>query len=315
MLTATQNDAILAIGAAFDEPVLKEVARALPDITGKAAAQIVTLTARAGYSPRVWEPILRACAQAGIGVETTAPQRFILIHAAKEFLPKIEALPVCESVKEFIYGEYCFVAKPRRLWQAVLADPKSKTFKSTCRVICCERFPAGQLHWEVSGFPRSWLLKVPPGKIVPMLSFIATRMRGFSPYFEPHMTTRWTVPFVVRQEEEERSYLRAAECMRLQPHIKGILSTSWLNDPHLHRLDDHLSWRLDKLNNGAFLTLLGHASTEAGYTRGSPRREELIRSGAWKPRQAAILWPRKAVLRWSESLREVPFQNAVEVHA
>ena len=218
------------------------------------------------------------------------------VEVARRKLGEVEALPVDSEVRALLYDEFHFTAAPKKRHRNVLR-PGSAAFKSLAQMLLFQRFPAGQLHFHRSGYPRSWLLRTPARDLPGLLRCIG-QMGGFSPVFATHLTTRWTKPFVMLPAEDARACRRIARTMALQPDVKGLMSSSWLNDPALQEIDPHLAWRFDKLRYGACLATAGFAPPNSGASSHNEARAKLIESGAWRPKTGVLIWPRRHFLAW-----------------
>lgn len=226
-------------------------------------------------------------------------ERLCLIRAALASLGQLESLPVDESVKQRILDEFRFFAAPGKK-DLTLFDPDGRAFVSFCRIACFRRFPAGQFHWERSGFPRSWLLKVPPRDLPGLLRYLWMRSKGFAPWVEPHLNARRSSRTFLIERESYRSYHRIARSIERQPEVRGLAAFSWLHSPEIPRVSPHLSW-INRvfLEHGGFVTTVGKAKPEAGFLGGSPERQRLYESGDWKPTIGCALWAREAMIRWA----------------
>jgi len=89
--------------------------------------------------------------------------------------------------------------------------------------------PAGQHDWEVTGLARSWLAKVPLTQLPRLLVDIAYELGGgFAPLGAPSISMPGGPPrCLILKAEAERSYLRIAECLPLQPELRGLMAYSW----------------------------------------------------------------------------------------
>ncbi|MGH9632979.1 MAG: hypothetical protein ACRD7E_32145 [Bryobacteraceae bacterium] len=227
-----------------------------------------------------------------------AAQRLLLLQACMRSLEKLPDARLAPSVKTMMCEEYAFLGKPEKNWLHLL-KPASPTFRAFVGLSLLARFPCGQLDWEVSGIPRSWLLKVPRLDLPKILNQLVLRGSGFSPYFVPHTGVRRR-PFILLEAEEKRAFFRMAQSMELQPEIKGIVRSSWLACGENHRISPHLAW-IPKLivENGGMESNIGASPEDAGFLIGSPVRKKLYESGEWKPKEGLLIWPRDAVLAWA----------------
>ena len=284
---------------ALASPELREIGRRLreagfrrPDIV-KAVFTLV----RDKYSDALWGPLVEPCLRAGMQEDSIDLQRYLLLETLLVHIDRIPDYPVAERVKELLLEEYRFIADPEPRWRKNFR-PASDPFRTLCKMAVLQRFPAGQSDWEVSGLPRSWLLKMPRKDLPAVLKHVLLRMKGFKPYFVTHMSRRW--PPVMLRRESTKSLWLIVESMKLQPRIKGTMSASWLQDPSLGEITPHLRWRLEEaLRYGAINTNIGPAPENSGFLEGSPERRRLYESGAWRPVWGVTLWPREGLMRWA----------------
>ena len=224
--------------------------------------------------------------------------RLAMLAAARAQLPALSAAHLDAEIRGLLADEFLFTATPKKRYHYILTPGKA-AFRSHARLLHLRRLPAGQLHFEVSGFPRRWLLRVPPPDW-PRLTRTLIRMSGFKPVYETHLATRWTVPFVLLPEEDARANLRIAAQMALTRNIRGWMSASWLNDPGLAAVDPSLLWRHDKRDHGAIVVTTGRAEDVEGG-KGSDIRAAALADGRWRPLDAVMLWPRVDMIRWARA--------------
>jgi hypothetical protein len=239
-------------------------------------------------------------------------ERKLLLDQALISLPKIAALPVDETVKQLFCKEFMFMAEP-----SDDALPKFSvdgyTFLAMARLVLLERFPAGHYHWEVSGFPRAWLPKVPLRLLPVTLRFLLLEARGMKPWFVSHMRgTGAGNPFLV-ESEFRKSFFRMALALEKQPHIQAVMAQSWLHSPETHRVSPHLAF-LNRIfvEAGGIVTDLGPAGEEDGFATGNKQRAELYRSGLYKPTVGVAMCSRRQVIAWARKHSKLEGQLAVK---
>ena len=303
MKLRTFEEALAAVEAAIAAHDMQTLAVrfARDDLSRFDFAELVRRSAARTARAEGWVPLRTAAAEAGFAEETRASERYTLLLTVRQTLPAVAGLPVDDDVKALLYDEFVFVSAPQAKYMDVL-NPAKAAFSALCRMILLKRFPAGQLHWEASGFPRSWLLRVPPGDLPRLLWFLAHRTRGFSPFFGTHLATRWTKPFVMLEAEDVKSCRRIARSMAMQPGVRGMISSSWLNDPALATLAPHLAWRFDRLRHGAILTTAGPAPADSGAARLAVTPERAEAFASWQPAMGVMLWPRDDLLAWANTV-------------
>jgi len=222
-----------------------------------------------------------------------------LLAAAVSSLDRLGALPVSLPVKTRlcrIFRSFCDppIDRDRRFRPDLHEHSRAL---AACALL--HRFPAGQLDWEVSGLPRSYLWKMRFADLPRVLRTVATDLQGVRPCFTAHMgVLRYALLFV--EIESHRSYYRMAEAMAQQPDIKGLLMASWYHSSETIRVSPHLAWtNRTPLDHGAVLTDIGQASPEDGFLVGNEERRRLFESGRYRPTTGLVIWPRRNLLAWA----------------
>jgi len=232
---------------------------------------------------------------------TYAAYRFLLINNSLRSLDELAQLPVDNSVKILMCKEYQFFTSADPDWLH-LFKPTEYSYRAFTGISLSERFHAGLLDWEETGFPRSWFTKVPRKDLLVVFHYLLFRMGGLRPFWFPHNAFLRGKIQMMREREWEASLLLMAKSMKLQPQIKGILTGSWFYCPNTHRITPHLAWTTRIfLENGALMTNIGPADPKAGFLEGARGRQELYESGQYRPTETILLWPRENILHWLES--------------
>jgi hypothetical protein len=280
-----------------------------------AVAEMVKNTAHFGWKAETWEPLQRECEKRGIGVDSCALQRYVLLQTGVRYLDSVARLPVVNSVKQLIYDEFQFVAQPQPELLPLFA-PMGRTFRVMCKILLLERFPAGQQHIEVSGVPRSWLFQVPKRDLPATLRYILFELKGFKPLFTSHTAVRRDLAGALLESEARQSQYRVARTLELQPQIGGYFGGSWFEDPDLPRFSPHLKWLLEfayeAQRYGAFLTYRGYAPEDAGFLIGDARRRRAYQEGKWRPKISLLLWSRESLIRWAADNRDLEKNENLE---
>lgn len=293
-------------GRAMASPDLSSTRDALASL-GVGEHECFTLLHRVSESPSSAQGIqdLRARLAAVHGVPPSgALERVLLLGAMMKSLPALAAAPVAESVKRLFVDEVRLVAAPPA-GAIHRFDATRNVFVAFCKVATLRRYPAGQLHWEMSGFPRSWLLKVKP-RDLPRLAGCLARMGGRAPLFQIHLNANRKDRAALLERESNRSYYRMARSMALQPRVKGLVTASWLHSPDTLAVSPHLI-ALNRvfLEHGALVTTLGPADLDCGVFTRSPERRRLYEQGLFAPTIGLVLWPRRDMLDWAAAHPEL----------
>jgi hypothetical protein len=281
---------------ALRSPELTRFAAALAARGGTQAAW--TATAAVSESPKSQEPV-RELIAAIAGTETAGPgviEQLVLTSSALVALEALPSLPVGDRVKALICDEFRSLACRALRERDLLAGPR---FASLCRLATLRRFPAGQFHWEVSGIPRRYLLRVAPRSLPQTLTFVAARMRGLAPVFYSHLNPG-RPDRSLSERESNRSYFQMAKALELQPAVKGFAACAWFRSPDTAAVSPHLAWvNRVFLENGGFVVRAGRADTEGGVFHRSVARRRLYEMGAFTPTNGLALWPRRAMIAWA----------------
>jgi hypothetical protein len=284
------------------------VGRACRSTSSAASAELVAAFASGPQSST------RAFARAGATTDEARARlaQTALLDTALRSLDRLPTAPLSMAVKTRLCALFRrFCDPPRaadRRFRPDLYD-ESRSLAACARLT---RFPAGQLDWDVSGLPRSYLWKVPARDLPRVLRTVALKLRGFRPCFTPHMGVgRYPLLFV--EAESNRSYFRMAESMALQPRIKGLVMAAWYHSRETIRVSPHLEWtNATPVQHGAVLTDIGPASTESGFLEGSDERRRLYECGAYRPTLGLVIWPRRDLLAWAEAHPELGVESETD---
>jgi hypothetical protein len=211
-------------------------------------------------------------------------ERCLLLDAAAHACSLLPTLPVTARVKE------CFCAE---------LPVGSARFTGLAKTVTLRRFPAGQFDWEVSGIPRSALLRVNPARLPGIAAFVVWRMRGLGPVFFSHLNPR-RPSRSLSEMEANRSYYQMARTMEMQPQVRGFAAWSWFRSPATHAVSPHLAWLSQVfLENGGRVVEAGPEPPDGGVLYRSETRRRLYDSGQFRPTKGLVLWPRRAMLDWA----------------
>lgn len=228
--------------------------------SGLSTEEAVALVERVTEVPDTWQPLQ---ARLPFGQEDQALERVLLLLAAEVHARGIEQCPVPGSVKQRLRQEMQQFAKARKQQPLLIGTP---AFVSGCKFATLRRFPAGPLDFEVSGLPRSWMLRV--GWEAPKLvAYMTNHVGGLAPLFFTHVARPPYSRSLVLEREVMRTYYRIAQAMREQPQIKGLMTASWFHDPAMERERPHLEPlnRLYRDAGGVIVTMPAGEQTEADH--------------------------------------------------
>lgn len=292
----------------MEKPPLRDTARLFDD-AGLARENSIPLLRSVVSAPDRKSQLLSIVERIGAFPEllldrAAVIQRVLLLRASLLSLERLDVLPVDASVRSMICDEFQFFARPSPR-DLNLFQPENYSLLAFVKTALLERFPCGQFHFEVSGFPRSWLFKVPRRELPRISYFLAAKVKGFEPLFFPHLATR-PHPTILLEKVCDKSWYRIARTVELQPAIKGLVASSWLYSPDTFKVSPHLSF-INKpfIESGALVTTMGKASERDGFLTGGSIRRKLYESGEFKPTVGLVLWSREQMIRWANSHPEL----------
>ena len=243
--------------------------------------------------------------EGGFAKAGDAFERAFLACAAQVTAPRIETLPVYAPVTSLMRAEFQYYTSPPKPGSDSLGIGTT-AFVVACKTIALSRFPTGPLDWEISGFPRSWLLKVRPSHLPRVLAFLLFRIHGFAPLFFIHVARKPKSRSLVIEKEVLRSYYRIARSIELQPGLKGILASAWFHDPTVVERYPHLQWlNRPYLEANGLIVIGGLAPADSGFMERNEERKEQYIKGEIGFRMGIALWPRAAAIRWANDHPEL----------
>jgi hypothetical protein len=265
----------------------------------KSPEEAAELLAAVTEQPETHEPI-RALKTAA-GIEDDSVERVLLWYAAQRRLPEVDALPVTAGVKSLLGKE--LRALPM---QNLMYEVGSYMFTRAARVTTFRRFPAGVMEWDISGIPKSWLLKAPLRDTPKLLSVIALQLRGVQPCFFMHVAPKPRSRALVIEKEVMSAYYRMTRSLELQPEMKAIIAAAWFYDPAALTDNAHLQYLHKPFrDHGGFLTTIGPAQADAGFLEGNAKRRQQYEAGELQYRIGLAIWPRRAALKWAATHPEL----------
>lgn len=286
-----------ACQAALNAPEICAVTDALAGrVQPRAELEKVTV------EPRSTEDLTALAAK--YAVDSTSLTRWLLLNTVLETIAQIPPWPVAESVKRLWAEDAIFYAKPTG--NLSVFSPQNVRFREMARIATLRRYPAGQFHWEIAGFPRSLAFRTPIVLWPKLFWTIGAKMGGFAPVAETHLNDRRNNRLTLTESEGVLSYYRLARSMELQPEIKGLFTCSWLYCPTTANVSPRLAWMREFFAElGAFIGSVGPAPSDSGFLVGSEVRRKLFEKGDYRPQMTYILWPRGDMLEWARRHQEL----------
>lgn len=134
-------------------------------------------------------------------------------------------------------------------------------------------------------------------------AFFLGRMGGFWPMYELHFDRRLIGEF--NEAGYTALYLRLADLLAINPHVRGVVSNSWWHDPRLAEISPELAFIGHHPESAGARIFRGSETpaATADATRFAPRRTALYKAGEYCPRVHLLAWARRDVLAWAERYR------------
>jgi hypothetical protein len=217
--------------------------------------------------------------------------------------PRIPALRLPVTVKTLLEHEYRRIETDLTTQGDEHYDLANHSMRCDFRIVGFNRIPVGVHHVEMGGVPRRLLWS---GGVTQAFraAAVLTRAGGWAPFYVSHFAhgiERRAFRITYTREAQAVWHRNVAECLRLNPHVRGLLATSWWYDPQLADVAPHLAFLRDgSLAHGAIQLRAGHTE---GATRmalaNSPMRQQLHAAGKYTPTSYALIWTRQALLAWA----------------
>ncbi len=245
----------------------------------------------------------RAVRRLQVSVSETAVERVLLLRCGQHSLPHLYEMRLGAAIKEQICREFEFFAKPSDRWRTHFRAGDVR-YKEMAKIATFRRFPAGQMHWEITGLERSLPFRL-PFRSIPTYFRAVAKMGGFSPVWEMHVNDRRKNPLVLLESESHRTYCRTAQSLELQPEIRGVVTGGWFYDPAIAVVTPHLAWMAGNLAaGGATMIDLGELRDAQPAVTRSQHRKELYDHGKYRPRRFLAVWARKDLIVWAHNRPE-----------
>ena len=227
-------------------------------------------------------------------------ERQMLLRAMRVSASQMASYPVADSVKRLFADEVRGVESPSPAARNRF-DLTKNVFVGLAKIATLRRFPAGQMTWEISGIPRSWLPKVPLLNLPRVLKYLV-ELGGLSPAFVPHLNATRKDRAALLERETNRAWYRMAQSLKLQPEVRGLVASSWLHSPDTMRASPHMiGFSRTLLNNGALVIRHHRVDPDCGVFYRSPERKKLYDEGLFVPTHGLVIWPRRKMLAWAEA--------------
>jgi hypothetical protein len=222
-----------------------------------------------------------------------------------ESRPQIASLPVPDEVKANFRTEFERIEKETSTATDEHYDLERHGMRCDFRIAGFGRIPMRFGHIEVGGVPRRHLIRGGVAQALSLGSLLAS-VGGHAPFYVSHFThTISPLAFLLLASPERvvEGLRTVGECLKLNPHIRGLLATSWWYDPQLTQVAPHLAYlRETSVAHGALLVRAGRTDGAVKMAlANSPQRQRLYDEGRYFPESYALVWSRQSLLKLAAS--------------
>ncbi|NQT87194.1 hypothetical protein HQ560_10550 [bacterium] len=235
--------------------------------------------------------------------ERPAVLRALLERLADLNESRIDALNHPPAVLDLVHKEFARLRETLASEDDAYFDLHKHPLRCDLRIACFGRVPVGVEHMEMGGLPRSLLWRGGPRQAWDFLRMLR-QTRGVRPFYELHMAhgvRPHEFLLVYSRKAQARQFRNIAACLERNPHVRGVMGSSWWFDPKLASGSPYLAYLGDFLvANGAF-RFRYYAIPEGGDAlANSPARQQLFDEGQYTPTSYIIAWPRASLLAWAK---------------
>ena len=277
------------------DPELAEAAKAI-EHGGWTSADCAAKVAMVDDHGAGVEPIRAFKNSLSYQFENDSFKRVLLLHTADENRQRVGLLPVHPKVRQLLLDDFQGFAKKKDNGPS-LGTPM---FETCSKLATLRRFPAGAMDWEISGVPRSWMVRAGVSEGAKLAWFLTSRLGGAKPIFFMHVALRPKNRAMVIEKEVQRAYYRMADSLRGWPESKGIVAYGWFHDPAAVKDNPHLQFLNQPYVECGGLFRLEAATPASGFAENNPERLRQYEAGELKYHMYAALWPRAEALAWVE---------------
>lgn len=171
-------------------------------------------------------------------------------------------------------------------------------------------FPAGENLVELSRLSWRFILRSIRygglnqgnlGKLIEASRFYLTESQKNMLFYEIHTDTRRLDEF--NPEGWRKFYIQIAEMLTINPHIQGMIGSSWFHDPHLADISPELLYvRETPEQAGAKIFKFGTTPVDVQHaTAVSEKRKRLYEEGKYTPTSYVLIWLRDDLIKWARN--------------
>jgi len=233
--------------------------------------------------------------------------KLVIVELLFDSIPQIEANNYPKDIEYWYWLTFkAILAKieNKKIHKGSYLFPQDRLFKdlgiSTLKLI-----PTGvrKLHREKLPIKR-FLFRNGIKQFVKGLVCILFELKGIQPVFHGHLDSR------DRHSMSEfsrdgwiRHYKMAAQLLKSNMDVKGIMGLAWFYDPRLKEISPELAYLKELVvNNGGRLFYVGTSENAVeNATRLSMKRKRLYEEGKYLPTSYLYIWPRSKIIQWADN--------------
>lgn len=181
---------------------------------------------------------------------------------------------------------------------------ESNEFLKDMALLSFRLIPMGECSVEVSEGPGlRKLFRCRPVSLMQALRVLRLAAGALTPVFQAH------IHLLAAGQSRDRDFLdthhRIADLIAANDEVKVFVGESWMDDPNLEFITPHhtLLWRMVTQGGGVLVRVSRDETTRDRALAASALRRELFEDGKYVPATYMRIWPRDAMVRWSERFR------------
>lgn len=185
------------------------------------------------------------------------------------------------------------------------ADIESDLFRKDLAISALNLWPSGSIgHYEQVTLPLRFIFANGIKQFLTGSKMVLwTLKNNRHNLYDLHMEDRRTNPYFLEQGWRE-FYQELAERLESESHISGIFSQAWFWDPRVSEISPNFAYlRALPESGGASFYFLYEDNDSNHVAMQNKKRKRLYVEGKYKPVSYLMIWPRRALLEWANTLQ------------
>jgi hypothetical protein len=173
-------------------------------------------------------------------------------------------------------------------------------FLKDLNICSLKMFPFGAQVVELAPISRKFIISYGFKQLIRSSYFYLSGIQFPSPFYHVHLDERWIGEF--NRKGWYRYFKVTAEMLKRHPHVRGVFGSSWFYDPCLEKISPGLIYlrKIPELGGAKVFKFESTLMDIQNATRKSDRRAKLYMEGKYIPTSYIFIWPRDALIRWSD---------------